>query len=242
MAEQAHESGNEGRFESEEHQAESAFWQFSQDVAGTLLKPGETLRDIGRRQAIISAIALVVLIVIVSVTGQAVVLFLNLAQVSGFQTETMPFQTAPVAAMQITGILWNLVWGPVLWTIVAASLFGCAWLLGGRGNFASLWAASGFALVPQLLVAPLNSVNQLLGSLGTGWQIVGGLVLVPATIAGFIWTVALFVIAVRETMALSTGRSIGAVAILFGGLMMLGILLACVFIIVFGALAAAVMA
>lgn len=215
---------------------DSALWQFAADVAGVLFSPSGTLREIGRRGAIIPAMALVVLIVAISSAGQVAVLLLTLFEAPGFSSELPAFETGPIIAMQLTGILWNLVWGPVMWTILAGILYGVAYLLGGRGRFISLWAASGFSLAPQMLVAPLASAPELSAAFGVGWQLLSWLVVMPVTIAALIWTVVLVVISIRETMSLSTGRSLGVVGILFAGMVVLGILLLCAFFLVIAAL------
>lgn len=212
---------------------EQRFWQFSQDVAGTLLRPVDTLRDIGRREAIISALVLVVLFAGISVVAQAASLALSVVGAPGFDSPAMPFAAQPVAATQMAGILWSLVWAPVAWTLMAVALYVAAYFLGGRGKFASVWAATGFALTPQLLVAPLTAVNEVLGVLGAGWQLFGWILLLPVTIGAFIWSVVLSVIAVRETMGLSTGRAIGSVAILFAVILMIVVLIVCLIALMF---------
>jgi hypothetical protein len=238
MAEQVEQSRVDYGGQADESQS-SALSQFAEDVAGSLVAPVETLRDIGRREAIIPALALVVLIVGISVAGQLAVMLLNVMGIGGVDLGIAGPAAGTMIAFQISGILWNIVWGPVLWTIVAAVLYGVTYLLGGRGRFLALWAASGFALTPQLLVAPIASANELLGWVGTGWQLLGMLVVIPITIGAFCWTVGLYVIAIRETMNVTTGRAFGAIGLLLGGLILLGILLACVFLIFGIALVAA---
>ncbi len=217
---------------------ESRLSQFAGDFAGALLSPSETLRDVGQRVAIIPAMMLVLLISSISVAGQVTALLLNILQAPGFESP-LP---GPVLAMQLSGVLWNFVWAPVLWTIGAGLLYGATYLLGGRGRFVSLWAATGFALAPQLLVAPISAASELLGAIGGAWQLLGWLVVAPVTLGAFIWTGVLLVIATRETMNVSTGRAIGALAILLGGLILLGILLICVFALLIVAILASLTA
>lgn len=236
MVGQADESGNEYQATESPVSWEQRFWQFSQDVAGTLLRPAETLRDIGRREAIISALALVVLFSGISVVTQLVSWVLSTTGAAGFDSPGMPYADQSIAATQLTGILWGVVWAPVAWTLMAVALYAAAYFLGGRGRFAAVWAATGFALTPQLIVAPLTGVNQMLGVLGTGWQLFGWIVLLPATVGAFIWTVVLSMIAIRETMGLSTGRAIGSLAILFALILMIVVLIVCLVGMMFVAL------
>jgi hypothetical protein len=214
----------------------SSLGRFAEDVAGALVSPSETLRDIGRREAIVPAIMLVLLIAAISAAGQFFVIMLNLSPMSAFPAPMAGIFTGPALGMQLVSVLWNMVWAPVLWTIVALLLYGAAYVLGGRGRFAALWAASGFALVPQLLVAPVATASELLGWLGAGWQLLGLLFVLPVTIGAFFWTLSLFAIAVRETMSLSTGRAVGSVALLIGGLLLIAALFICLFILIFAAL------
>lgn len=211
---------------------ESAPWRFAETVAGALFSPGRTLREVGQREAIMPAMLLVFLLALVSVVAQlaAVPAMLNQA----------PAGAENLVALQVTSVLGNLLWAPVLWAITAALLFGSAYLLGGRGRFQSLWAATGFALTPQFLVAPLGPITQLAGMLGAGWQLLGFLVSAPLYLAAFVWTVVLLSIAVRETMNLSGGRAFGAVALLIGAALLLAILAFCIFILAIAGLIAAI--
>lgn len=227
MAEQAHQH--------QEHPGStttSSIAQFAEDVAGTVLNPSRTLRDIGARQAIIPSIFLILLIVAISGAGQLALLLFNINPLASIDAQIPGIDQSSVFAVQVIGILWNFVWAPVLWTIVAGILFGIAKLFGGSGQFTSLWAATGFSLVPQLLVTPISTAGEFLSLLGPGWQVIGGLALFPVTIGAMIWTLALFAIAVRETMGLTTGRAVGTVGVLVGGLIMLAVLVLCAFILI----------
>ena len=231
------------QFADEQSEAGSAITQFAEDVAGSLMTPSQTLREVGERGAIVPAVLLVMLIVLVTMAGQMVVTLLELFQVPGFRSPVSPMIAGPTAAVQVTSMLWNLIWVPVFWTIIAGILYLIARALGGNGQFGSLWAATGFALTPQLLIAPFTSVSELMGVVGGAAQFFGWLVVFPLTVAGFIWTLVLYAIAIRETMALSTGQAIGTLAILLGVLLGFGILLICVFVVfivgIIGAIAAA---
>lgn len=210
---------------------ESAPWRFAETVAGALFSPGRTLREVGQREAIMPAMLLVFLLALISVVAQ-------LAAVPGTLSQA-PTGAENLVALQVTSVLGNLLWAPVFWAITAGLLYGSAYLLGGRGRFQALWAATGFALTPQFLVAPLGPITQLAGMLGAGWQVLGFLVSVPFYLAAFVWTLVLMSIAVRETMNLSGGRAFGAVALLIGAVLLLAILALCVFfLMIFGLIAA----
>lgn len=218
-------------FSGEQRDGRSAVTQFAEDIAGSLMTPSQTLREVGERGAIVPALLLVMLITLVTMSGQLVVAMLELFQVPGFRTPVNPAFAAPTAAFQLTSMLWNLIWVPVFWTIIAGVIYLVARALGGTGKFGSLWAATGFALTPQLLIAPFTSVSELMGVVGGAAQFFGWLVVFPLTVAGFIWTLVLYAIAIRETMAMSTGQAIGTLGILFGVLLGFGILLICVFMV-----------
>lgn len=204
---------------------DSATWRFAGMVAGSLFSPGQTLREIGQREAILPAILLVLLIASVTAAGQ-------LAGLPAGAGQTPGMDASGLVAVQAMGILWNIVWTPVIWTIAAALLYGVAYLLGGRGQFQSLWAATGFALTPHFLVAPLAPLSEVAALVGPGWQLVAFLGTIPIYIAALIWSLVLFSIAVRETMSLSGGRAFGAVAILIGALVLLAALAFCVLLLV----------
>jgi hypothetical protein len=228
--------------EQETRSEESAVVRFAEDVAGTILSPSETLHRIGEREAIIPALVVVLLMTAINSAGQLALLALDIGPFANLDTEIPGLVSGSLLAMQVSSILWNFIMAPVLWVIVAGLLFGAAWLLGGRGRFSALWAATGFALVPQLIIAPVSVAGELLSLLGSGFQLLGLLITLPVTIGAFIWVLVLFAISVRETMSLTTGRAAGAVGLLIGGAILLAILIACLFIIVIAGIIAALAA
>lgn len=203
-------------------------FDFAEMVGGALFSPSRTLREVGQREAIVPAIFLVILVVSISVSGQIAALLAGMREVAGAEP-ALGSETGALLAFQVSGILWNIVWAPVLWTVTAGVLYGSSYLLGGRGRFMALWAATGFALAPQLLAAPLAPMLEAAGAFGAGWQVLGFFVSVPVYLATFAWTLALLGVAVAQTMNLSGGRAFASVALLIGGLILLGILLLCAF-------------
>jgi hypothetical protein len=228
--------------EDEAKPEESAVARFAEYVAGTILSPSDTLRRIGEREAIIPALVVVLLMTAINSAGQLALLAFDLGPFATLGTEIPGLVSGSLIAMQVSSILWNFIMAPVLWVITAGLLFGAAWLLGGRGRFSALWAATGFALVPQLIIAPVSVAGELLGLLDAGFQFLGLLVTLPITIGAFIWVLVLFAISVRETMNLTTGRSAGAVGLLIGGVILLAIVIACVVIIIIAGIVAALAA
>jgi hypothetical protein len=220
----------------------SAIWRFADNVAGSLVTPVRTLRDVAEREAVVPALMLVVLIVAVSSAGQAATILLGFGQFAGLYSPVLGAAAGTLVTLQLLGLAGNLIWVPVFWTILAAILYGVAYLLGGRGRFGGLWAASGFAFAPQLLLAPFTAVGDVLAPLGSGYQLLGWLVVLPVTIAMAIWTLILLAIAVRESMAISTGRAVGAIALLIGGVVGLAALIICALLFVFFVVAAALVA
>lgn len=211
---------------------DSAIASFATDVAGVLVAPAETLRTIGDRRAVIPAMVLVLLVVGVTTAVQAAMLF---TQLSPFTGASSPIPGL-LLGVQLTNLLWNLVWAPVIWTITSGMLFGIAWLLGGRGDFMSLWAASGFALLPQLLVAPILAGHELVGTVSGGLQLLSLLIVLPVSIGAFFWYLALLAIAIRETMAVTTGRAIGVIALFVAVVVMIGVLIACILFLITAAI------
>ncbi len=220
-----------GHLEQESSDQPGAISRFATDIAGVLLTPSDTLRDVGARQAVVPAVLLVMLIVVVSTAGQMVVATLELFQVPGFTSPVAPVFAGTTAAMNLMSLFWNIIWAPVFWTIIAGVIYLVARAMGGNGNFGALWAASGFALTPQLLIAPFTTAGELMALVGGVAQVFGWLVVFPLVIAGFVWTLVLYAIAIRETMGLSTGRAVGTLAILGGVLIGIGILLVCMFMV-----------
>jgi hypothetical protein len=86
-------------------------------------------------------------------------------------------------------------------------------LLGGRGPFSGLLSTLAFASIPNILLAPLTAVFNLIGV-----PFVGGLL----GFAVAIWVLVLYVLGIRESLSLSTGRAVATLLIPVGVLLALG--------------------
>ncbi len=217
---------------------DSAIARFATDLAGVLMTPSAALRDIGQRGAVAPALALVMLVVLLNTAVQAAMLVLELSPT----TAPALFGTGVALSLQLMGLLVNLILAPVLWVVSAGILWGLAKLLGGEGTFKSVLAPIGFAYLPQLLTIPVLAGSELAGVVGGGLQLLTLLVTIPVVIGALVWSLVLMVIAIRENMALTTGRATGVLGLFFLVAMLIGFLIACILILmsllIFGALAA----
>ncbi len=98
------------------------------------------------------------------------------------------------------------IWVGILWLV--------ARLLGGIGQYSSLFSTVGFASVPNILLIPITALLNL------GGAALAALVSLVSFAFG-IWTIVLTVIAIRESMRLTTGRSVATCAIPVGSCLLL---------------------
>lgn len=115
--------------------------------------------------------------------------------------------------------------GPIFLAVWAGILYLIARLLGGVGPYSALFSTIAFANIPSLLQVPLLLLINL-----------GGTSLAPvASLVSFlfsIWVIVLTVIGIRESMSLSTGRSVATCSLPCGGCL----LIACVIFVAMSAL------
>lgn len=168
---------------------------------------------------------------------QALVLYIGLAVLQGLTSLTLPqsdlgtsIAGSPAAdsgarafldTITTPGFLFGsaLVFSPLFLIIETGILYLVGRLLGGRGPFSGLLSTFAFASVPLLIMAPVTAVLNLGGS-AMAIGLLRGLV---GTAAG-IWVFVLQVLAIRESLTLSTGRAIAVFLIPFAVVL----LLACV--------------
>jgi hypothetical protein len=189
------------------------------------------MREVGERHAVVPAMILVFLVAAIIASGQMATLLGRSRAVASAGSDAFGDQAGALLAAEASGILVSLIWGPVLWTLAAGALYGVAYLLGGRGSFMALWPATGFALAPQLLVAPFSPALEAAASLGPTWQLILLMFSIPSSILAFVWTIILLGVAVSATMGLSAGRAVASIGILFFGTILLGALLLLMFIL-----------
>jgi hypothetical protein len=157
---------------------------FAEAVIGILTRPRDTLRQVADGGSL--GLALVILVLVAMVTG------LSSALASPGTAEWVG-GTIPLALLTAMGA--------VLFLLVQAGMgYGLARLLGSRGNFRGLLSGLVLANVPSVFQAPFALLAVTLGPAGMVLQALG-------QVALSIWAVALSVLAVRETFAVSTGRA-----------------------------------
>lgn len=94
-----------------------------------------------------------------------------------------------------------------LWLALGSGiLYLCGRLLGGRGPYSAMFSTEAFTAIPGILLAPLTAVFNLVG---------GPVATIGGCLAFFvgIWALVLTVLAIRESLNLSTGRAVGALLI-----------------------------
>jgi hypothetical protein len=135
-----------------------------------------------------------------------------------------PELQAAVAAMRSPAfvVINGLILAPLGLLIGTAVLYGIGHLFGGRGAYSGLLSTVAFASVPAILLAPITA---WLNMAGGPFMVLSGLLGV-----GFsVWIIVLHVIAIRESLGLSTGRSVLTLVVPLVGLMLLTILVGIVF-------------
>lgn len=190
-------------------------------IVGVITQPVRTLRQIALARP----------------WPQALALYIGLAVLQGLASLTFPsadLDTSVVGSpamdpgarefletLTSPGFMFGsaLIGSPLLLIIETGVFYLVGRLLGGRGSFSGLLSTSAFASVPLLIMAPVTAVLNLGGS-AFAINLIQGLV----GIATGIWILVLQVLAIRESLALSTGRAIAVMLIPFAVL----VLLACV--------------
>lgn len=160
---------------------------------GALFSPVPTFRAVASRPHLGRA---VVVLVVVAVVSAAVGAITGSRQAAAGLAETgipLPgFYVAPAA------FFFGLVGPFVLWYLQAAIFYLTGVLLGGRGGVLPLLAVLAVASMPQVFSAPIALLSSAVHR-GLG---------VWLSFAIGIWTLALYVLAVREGLHFSTGRAL----------------------------------
>lgn len=181
-------------------------------IIGVITQPAQTLRRIAQvrpwLQALVVYIGVAVLDGLTSLTFPRSGLDTGAAGSPALGTGAESFLHTITAPGFLFGS--TLVLGPLALLLETAVLYLVGRLLGGHGPFSGLFSTFAFAVVPMLILAPVTAVLNLAGSaLAVG--LIRGLL---ATAAG-IWVFVLQVLAIRESLSLSTGRAVAVIVIPF---------------------------
>ncbi|MGB7533109.1 MAG: Yip1 family protein [Halobacteriota archaeon] len=188
-----------------------------ENIFGTLFSPASTFRRMSEERTSVTIAAIVVLIACIC-SGAGSILtqsaFMSLfAEFPGFEPASPGFEEmmfSPIASMTI-----SVVFGFILWVVIAGILHVVAKILGGKGAFTEMLVLMGFAMLPNIFQAPIGLIAFLSGGL-TGAFIAIGLGGVLA-----IWVLILDVLAIREAHKFSTGRAIATLVLPFAVLVVL---------------------
>ncbi|MBC9784546.1 YIP1 family protein [Heliobacterium chlorum] len=142
--------------------------------------------------------------------GLALSIVLGTSLINLIVNTSLADRTAPFHPPGVTGdVFGNVVAGMsifavslgiIMWFVMAGFFNLVGELLGGRGNAKGLLTALGLAYWPSILLAPVNLAGQYL----PGGKVIQSLGLLAVTLWGFV----LQVLAIRESLYLSTGRSL----------------------------------
>ncbi len=157
---------------------------------GVIAGPVEALRAVAEKKPVGWALA-----VIVGTTT-----LLSTAGLSQANLDALPgIRFEALLCTVLTGVI---ILSAIGYFIGVGLLHLAALLFGGKGSFAGLFSAVGFAQFPALLLLPLMVLARI------GSPVVAGLSIVAS--AGMaVWVAALGVIALREAHGMPTGAAIG---------------------------------
>ena len=171
---------------------------FLEITYGVLFEPTRTMAEMAQRPPLVQALLAVTLAGLAGSVAFSLALYRLAGGLEGSGAFTRAFLPA--------GLVLGLFWSYVKWAGASALLHLAAELLGGRGTARSVLAATGFAAIPSLFLAPV----QLLAG-WAGHSYTAAVILILAGLAVSIWTLALLVIALRELHCISGLRALLAV-------------------------------
>jgi hypothetical protein len=195
--------GDTGEFDRESTATGSAGFQsvekrlekvgFLDLIYGTLAQPRDTFRYLADARPVFQSVIFVLLVTLFNYSV-------------GFR-EMNTFDAGLSLGVDVSALLGpffvlGLVITLMAWFFTTAVVNLISQMFGGVGNGPGLLAAFGFAMLPILITSIFDFGITFLG-LGA---FIGGLV----SLAGFIWTAVLHVLAVREVEQLSLGRAVAA--------------------------------
>lgn len=156
---------------------------------GVITRPVETLRTVAERKPVAWAIVIL--------AGSMVLFFVAGSSQMSFGVLNVTVRGAPSAFFPGWFVL-----SAVVCLVILMILHLAARLFGGKGSFAGLLSAVGFAQFPMVLSFPLVVLGRIGGCGGEALTILGSLGLA-------LWVIALHVIALREAHKLTTGAAVG---------------------------------
>jgi hypothetical protein len=176
-------------------------------TVSVVTEPVPTLRRLTRRPRI--GWAVVVTLVVGALSGVVALVAGPSGTRAGF--EVTPAMDQAFRAIGLAFVVLGPVFGLIGLALGAGVLQVSSYLLGGRGGYAGLFTALGFAQVPQVFGIPVGALARL----------AGGPVLVLSGVVSFglwLWSVVLAAVAVRENHDFSTGRAVAALLLPVGAL------------------------
>lgn len=177
---------------------------FLEIIYGVLFEPAQTMAGMAQRPPLVQALLAVTLAGLAGSMAFSLALYRlagspeGLAGVGGAGAFWRVFLPA--------GAVMGLFWSYIKWAGISALLHLVAELLGGRGTARAVMAATGFAAIPSLFLAPVEFLASW-----SGHSYVATVILLLAGIAVSVWTLALLVIALKELHGISVLRALLAV-------------------------------
>ncbi|MEW6227690.1 MAG: Yip1 family protein [Bacillota bacterium] len=162
---------------------------------GVITRPVEALRAVAERKPVGWALVIVIGAWVLSLAA-------GLSQADFSVLERVGFEDALSSALGVLVTL-GIILAAVVYLAGLAILHLSARLFGGKGTFAALFCALGFAEFPMVLSVPLAVLGRIGGP---GIDALSSV----ASLGLTLWVVVLSVIALREAHKLPTGTAIGA--------------------------------
>ncbi|MDI6814617.1 MAG: Yip1 family protein [Dehalococcoidales bacterium] len=163
-------------------------------LIGILIRPTPTIRSICQQRPIGWAVVIYLVICLVSAVAAIGLGFFEEAGLPGLGRFSI--------AVYIPGMLVGTPIIGLLALVVSVAIYHLvALVLGGKGSYSGLFSGFAFAALPSIFSAPLAVISLPLGIVGTMLYSLGSIGL-------SLWVVVLYVIALRENYAVSTGRAI----------------------------------
>ena len=172
-------------------------------AVGVITRPVPAMQEIAAARPWLIALLLSVVIGLISGLASGMSGFnpANLGNLSDMDPQSRQIAEGVMRMIGPALGIGNAIFAPIVLAIWAGIIYLIARLLGGTGEYSALFSTLAFASIPSLLEAPLIAVLNLAG--GALF-----LLLVPIGLAFFIWNVVLTVLGIRESMRLSTERSL----------------------------------